>query len=485
MQFFVWLEDLLKLNTLSLGIIFLIVAYFVFSFVISISVRSKYRGIQDDLEESYSKKLEKFRSDILNEIVETYKNTALVNYNEVNTQAIIENSFNSKMRTLIVCERFVKHTVSMLITLGLLGTFLGLTLAVSSLAGVFDTDSFSQDFIKQLMPSVYGMAGAFTTSLFGIALSIVFTILTTVFNLEEARETLMVRIEEYLDNTVSLVIAKDKQTEYSIMNKILKETFVEFGDKIENTLKQTVDTFGEKLTTVVMEVNVSSKALDSTVEKFDLSLKNFAQNIKDFTDFNNNLKNNIEKMDVSFIKVTEALTSTSKIIAENYSGIESFSNNIKNAAEEITAYNRQVVTDVGVLVNEVKSTVSSIRELGEVVKDDLTVRTGEMKEYQDKFNNLMLKLSDEINILGQKTSEAFSQSLDESGKIIAQNIVQSMENVLKEIFVLMDEFKENEKVLAKTIITLPDQMLTYNETAAAQMGKQLDEVKRLFRNIND
>ena len=72
--------------------------------------------------------------------------------------------------------------------------------------------------------------------------------MTIIFSAEEARENLMVRIEEYLDNTVALVIAKDKETEYTIMNKILRDTFVEFGEKIESALKQTVDTFGEKLT---------------------------------------------------------------------------------------------------------------------------------------------------------------------------------------------------------------------------------------------
>jgi gas vesicle protein len=342
--------------------------------------------------------------------------------------------------------------------------------------------TFSTGFLNDLIPSVYSMGVAFSTSLFGIASSILFTIFNIVCSAEEARETLMVRIEEYLDNTVSLVIAKDKETEYNLMNKILKETFIEFGEKIESTLKQTVESFGESLTSVVMDVNVTSKTLDNTVEKFDSSLKNFASNIKDFTEFNNNLKNNIEKMDVSFIKVTEALTDTSKIISENYSSIENFSKDIKDAAEEMTEYNRQVIHDISNIVIEVKSTVTTINELSETIKTDLGVRTEEIKEYHDKINNLMTKLGEEVNLLGEKTAEAFSKSLDESGKIVSQKVVEGMDGILKEIFVIMDEFKENEKMLAKTIVTLPDQLLTYNETASTKINKQLDEVKRLLRN---
>ncbi|TYQ16510.1 UNVERIFIED_CONTAM: hypothetical protein Cloal_3054 [Acetivibrio alkalicellulosi] len=489
MNFFI--NMIVNLNPLGVAIIFLIVAIFVFSFIINLIVRKKYISIQDDLEKTEREENERFKNDLLNKIVEAYKKTALVNYNEVNTQAIIENCFNTKLRTLLVCERFVKYTVSILITLGLLGTFFGLTLAVTELVDVFKTimesdeisdPTFSTGFLNDLIPSVYSMAVAFTTSLFGIACSIAFTVVTIAYSSEEARQSLMVRIEEYLDNTVSLVIAKDKETEYNLMNKILKETFVEFGGKIENTLRQTVESFGEKLTSVVMDVNVTSKTLDSTVEKFDLSLKNFASNIKDFTEFNNNLRNNIEKMDVNFIKVTEALSDTSKIIVDNYSSIENFSKDIKSAVDEITDYNRQVIQDVGSIVTEVKGTVLSINELGEAIKNDLRVRTNEIKEYHDKINNLMLKLSSEIELLGQKTSDSFSKSLDENGKNVSQKVAQSIESVLKEVFVIMDEFKENEKMLAKTIVMLPDQLLTYNETAAAQVNKQLDEIKRLFRN---
>ena len=105
------------------------------------------------------------------------------------------------------------------------------------------------------------MAVAFITSLVGVGCSILLTIIFIIVNAEEARETLMVNIEEYLDNTVSVVIAKDKETEYTMLNRILKQTFLEFGERIEKTLKETVEAYGEKLTHVVLDVELSSKTL--------------------------------------------------------------------------------------------------------------------------------------------------------------------------------------------------------------------------------
>ena len=154
---------------------------------------------------------------------------------------------------VITGERFIKNTNSLLITLGLLGTFLGLTIAVGNIVEIFTQMNFeeilnsSEAFISGIMSSLGGMAVAFLTSLVGVFSSILLTIILTVFNLEEARESLMVSIEEYLDNTVSLVISKDKETEYTMMNNILRETFIEFGEKIEGTLSHTVNSFAQSL----------------------------------------------------------------------------------------------------------------------------------------------------------------------------------------------------------------------------------------------
>jgi len=74
-----------------------------------------------------------------------------------------------------------------------------------------------------------------------------FALVNIVLNAEDARRRLTARIEEYLDNTVSRIVAKDKETEYNMMNRILKETFAEFGKRIEKSLKQTADAFDKSL----------------------------------------------------------------------------------------------------------------------------------------------------------------------------------------------------------------------------------------------
>ncbi|NLO40433.1 MAG: hypothetical protein GX115_13315, partial [Ruminiclostridium sp.] len=305
---------------------------FIISFIANLVIRKKYAVILDDLLNWHRKKEGAFHCDILNKIVEDYKSTAQGSYSEVNTQAIIEKNFNLRLRGLALGERFIKNTNTLMITLGLFGTFVGLTAAVGELAGIFKNmdmieliqNAGIEELLQRLISSLQGMSVAFTTSLVGVGCSIILTILMTIVNAQEVRENLMIHIEEYLDNSVAVVVSQDKETEYTMMNNILRTTFTEFGEKIQQSLQKTVENFGEKLTNVVMDVNVSSQTLDATVEKFDKSLANFAFGMKDLNEFNMNMRNNIERMDVNFIKVTESLTQASNIVVENYRSIEGF-----------------------------------------------------------------------------------------------------------------------------------------------------------------
>ncbi len=460
---------------LIIGLISLI---FIAAFIINIIIRRQYIDIQIDLNNGMHRRQEQYQSYILNKIVEDYKSAAMGNYNEVNTQAIIENCFNQELRKMNIGERFVKNAVSLLVVLGLLGTFVGLTISVGELVEVLGGSSSADvmnnfgNIVEGLLSAVSGMAVAFITSLIGIALSVILTIMNIIINIEEERETLMVHIEEYLDNTVSLVLSKDKETEYTIMNKILRTTFMEFGDKIENSLKKTVEDFGNNLAHVVMEVDLSSKTLDQTIERFDNSLKNFSDNIKDFSSFNLNLRENIDKMDASFIKVADAISSASKIITQNYNHMEQFTTQMREATGEVTAYNKQVIRDLDNLVNEIRGSILSVKELSQMLNSDINNRVEGLQEYQQKLDGLTKIIDVQMNLLAEQTAKAFTEKLEKNGEIVSNKITEDLKSVLSEVFVVLEAFKENEKQLAKTISMLPDQILTYNEVAATKMDKQ-------------
>lgn len=469
----------------GLTIIFTTFVIFVVAFVANLIIRNRYINILEDLLAWHRRKEGKFHSDILNKIVEDYKNTATESYSEVNTQAIIEKNFNLHLRILALGERFIKNSNTLLITLGLFGTFVGLTAAVAELSGLFTEMDISalmenagiQTLIRKLIGSLEGMSVAFVTSLVGVGCSIILTILLTIFSAEEARENLMVQIEEYLDNVVALVVSQDKETEYSIMNNILRETFMEFGDRIQTSLQKTVEDFGDKLTTVVMDVNVSSQTLDNTIDKFDASLANFSSNMKDLNEFNINMRNNIAIMDVNFIKVTEALTKSTDIVASNYQSIENFSNNIREAADEMTTYNRQLVSDITQLVSEITSTVQVVENLSGIMDTNMQQHTRDLEIYQENFTHLMSMMNNEIKDFGKLAAVSFLDVMNKASAELGQTVSSSLEESLNKIFKLLDQFRENQNHFAKAIASLPDQVLTYNQAATAKIDRQLSELR--------
>ncbi|WP_165916320.1 MotA/TolQ/ExbB proton channel family protein [Marinisporobacter balticus] len=312
-----------KLNPLAIVLIVAIIGVFMVGFVATVVIRKKYMNIREDLLDAQNRENSKYDYKVLNLIIEDYKRAAKGNQ-EVNTQAIIERNFNSELSRLNLGERFIKNAVSLMIILGLLGTFYGLTLSIGKLvemlsaSGNVDMLNSMESIVSGLMNSVKGMSVAFVTSLFGIAGSIIFTILNIIYDVETEREAVMIVLEEYLDNHVALAFSKEKKTEYELLDEALKGTFRELGGKMENSIKYVADGLGNQFTAATRDIGLSSKALLESVQLFDQSLKDFKENTRDFSEFNYQLRTNIERMNVGFADLTNDLKTYSKDLSKSY-----------------------------------------------------------------------------------------------------------------------------------------------------------------------
>ena len=223
---------------------------------------------------------------------------------EVNTQAIIENNFNNRMKSAILQENCARHSVSVMIVLGLLGTFIGLTISVQSLVLLFhdyDVTELLTSVESGLLSALSGMSTAFTTSLFGIACSVIITIMNVFMNPGQARERLMTGLEEYLDNTVSARLRAAAGDGYEKMNEALRSTFIDFGEKI--------------------------------AERFDRSLTTLRDDVRGIEDVNNNLRNTIEHMDVSFVRIADAIKASTRHIDDNYQALTALSSQLQDAGD--------------------------------------------------------------------------------------------------------------------------------------------------------
>ncbi len=448
-----------------------------------ILIKIKYHSIAKHLESRQQRRSGVFKNALLNRIVQDYKAASSSPYSDVNTQAIIEKTFMDDLKLLLVGENLVKKSIGMLIVLGLLGTFIGLSISVSEMVGVLlpgasSTGSLDWNFIlEKLGGAAQGMGAAFITSLVGIAFSIVLTIFFIAMDCEDEKNKLMVNIEEYLDNVIAVAITKDKETEYTMLNRILRDTFIDFGNKIETSLKDTVNEFGNKLSNTVMDVSVTSQALDTTIDRFDASLATFAESIRDFSEFNTNLRNNVEIMDVSFIKMSESMASSANLIKDNYSAIETFSTDVKTAASEMSAFNQKVVDDMQSLVEQVDKSVYSVNKLAGVMKESAETNTNTINKVQETFMRSFEDVNREIATMAQKTGEIFSKIMMDSSMEISEKLESSITEAMLGLDKIIKQFDSNQKILAQTIAALPEQTMAYNRNAVGQINRKLDSIK--------
>lgn len=253
-----------------------------------------------------------FQYSIFNDIVVDYKNAMQGSFRDINTQAIIERNFNSQFQKFNLLERFTKSAVSLMIILGLLGTFYGLTLSIAKLVELLSSTGNTEvlgsmdTIVAGLIDSVKGMSVAFITSLFGIACSVLLTILNIVFNVEDARESVMVQIEEYLDNNVAFVLTqKEKEQDYERQKTVWKDSIDSIGNKLEKNLNYVAETMGNQFMAAAQSMTTTSTSLSKSIAQFEKSLQTFNENTRDFSEFNHHLRTNIDRMNVGFADLTE------------------------------------------------------------------------------------------------------------------------------------------------------------------------------------
>jgi len=227
---------------------------------------------------------------------------------DVNTPAIIADAVRSRMSGSLLCERFLNNAVSLFVTLGLFGTFLGLSLSVSSLTELLGTNTSEwltvlDNVGSGLMSALSGMGVAFYTSLVGVACSILLTVLRAIFSVQNARDKLETRLELWLDHDVAPTLPTDAPKD----NADLVHQMVLALDRSADNMDQTLMNATNELKSAISMSRAPITAMNKTVESFN-------NGVRDFSEFNYNLRGTVERMDVTVRDLVAGLREVSRIL---------------------------------------------------------------------------------------------------------------------------------------------------------------------------
>ncbi len=241
----------------------------------------------------------------VNDFADAYKKYG----QNVNTPAIISNAVSTKLSGLLLCERFLANAVSLFVTLGLFGTFLGLSHSVSSLTELISYSNTSEwlsvlDSVGGgLMSALSGMGVAFYTSLVGVACSIVLTLLRSIFSPQAERETLEARLELWLDHTVAPTLPTERAKDESEM----VQQMVHAMDSASKTMERALQNATGDLKTAIDSSRAPIVAFNKTVDSFN-------GGVRDFSEFNYNLRGTVERLDVTVRDLVSGLREVSRIL---------------------------------------------------------------------------------------------------------------------------------------------------------------------------
>lgn len=330
------MEVLQGLNSIALSIIIVIVLLFLCTVVFSTLIRKSYNGLIRDISDKENRKNKLFKYRLVNDIMDDFNTASVNNIEEINTLAIVEKQMGTHLKTVLLGERFIKKAVSMMIILGLLGTFYGLILSIGELVDMLSNsqDITGVDIITGgLIDSITGMSVAFITSMFGIGASILTNIINIFFGLGELKESFITHMEEYLDN--HLATAKNGLGPVDENgNTALALSFDAFNETLSTNLRNITGEIANQLAEATGDMVLTAESIKSSVVRFDHSLNQFSENIRDFTEFNHHLRSNIQRLSVTFDDINNEMDKSLTEMKSGHKKVEKLNQTLDRLSSE-------------------------------------------------------------------------------------------------------------------------------------------------------
>ena len=281
----------------GLVVIMVIMALFAVSVIMLCLVYLRYRRLSWRIEAEAIED-DPFLSGVREEFAAAYRTDGT----DANTPVIIQSAMTSLLPGSLLCERFLNNAVSLFVTLGLFGTFLGLSLSVASLTQLISYSNTSEwlsvlDSVGGgLMSALSGMGVAFYTSLAGAACSILLTVIRTIFSPQSQREKLAVQLELWLDHTVAPKLPTDAVKEESALIR-----------KMIGAMDQTARAMEKSLTDAGADMRRNIESSRPYLAAFHQTVEKFNGGVRDFSEVDYNLRGSVERLDVAVRDLVRAL----------------------------------------------------------------------------------------------------------------------------------------------------------------------------------
>ena len=206
---------------------------------------------------------------------------------QVNTGALIDQVYSRQQLLGLVSytqiEYFCRILPNLLVSFGLLGTFIGITINLTSLSQtISDTNATDvSSLLKELEVPLQGMGIAFVTSLVAILFSAIVTLVNFIFNASLAKTRLISLLEDYLDNIYLQTIVG--QTQLDKVVKAVAYSFEGFLTRFGQTVRVGVESaLQDKIQEIYNANATTNKLAEQTFVRLGEAAATIAKSSQDF-----------------------------------------------------------------------------------------------------------------------------------------------------------------------------------------------------------
>ena len=291
---------------------------------------------------------------------------------QVNTGALIDQVYsqekiNGKGLTCEQIDYLCRILPNLLLAFGLLGTFLGITINLSTLSQTINQANANDvsNLVTELKKPLEGMSIAFTTSLTGLFFSAVLTVFNFLFNSGLAKYRLISSLEDYLDNIYLLEIQGDNRLD-KIVNKMVSQQDVfltNFGKVVREAVEQSMGKVAqqiadgnrettdlarqvyEKFTDAAGTISLAADEFESSMSDLNATSQIFKESAETFNQSQFPQQLSLATVDLSntqqkFSESATSLAQTTELIINALIEIGKCSQSLINLGEDIKGVNQ-------------------------------------------------------------------------------------------------------------------------------------------------
>ena len=405
---------------------------------------------------------------ILKNIVNEFKVSAENGTENINTEVIILKNIDSKISRY---EKWLKALPATCIAFGLLGTFLGLTLAIINTNTALEGIESMNQFTKKMQMPFSSMSSAFWTSIFGVSASLLLNLFS--IRVETAKDTFYDYMENYLDNIIYPLYAI---SDYDEFNNTIKVTMMDLTKEMrtlfEDGVKELVSSINtntidltktaEGLSNYTKDLDRLTKNLDKSVNNFKEPVDIFKSSIYEFTsvseDLSDVMKDTMNKVTINVDKLDSNLTSLYDVVDNNKRELSSISEVLKRDSYTLNESYNKVIELVNLVANQ-----------QHINSDELKIQIMNLNKGYESFREGLYTFSESLREIEGEMSKGITQSLQKEMTSLTENIVNKLDLSIKGVESATEQ-------LAKNSITIGEVVKATNELYVSAISKQNDEV---------